>query len=111
MPKKSKPFIDKKAPGTYNFRLVHRSQRDPLIADEESSKRVLLQVDAPNTKVANRIDDSAASAVGREEATGSPKNNMLVVYVFMYVRLRHVLNHHFSYFLSLAQFLAPSCLR
>ncbi|XP_077991122.1 protein LTV1 homolog isoform X2 [Glandiceps talaboti] len=37
--KKSKKFIDKKKAA--NFQLVHRSQRDPLQADEESSQHVL----------------------------------------------------------------------
>jgi hypothetical protein len=39
---KKKRFIDKK--NAVSFRLVHRSQRDPLQADEESSKHVLLPV-------------------------------------------------------------------
>jgi len=46
MPRK---FIDKKKAAT--FHLVHRSQRDPLINDPESSSRVLKYVPAPNTKV------------------------------------------------------------
>eukprot|EP00053_Salpingoeca_punica_P013994 m.127046 g.127046 ORF g.127046 m.127046 type:complete len:118 (-) comp16353_c1_seq4:227-580(-) len=45
MGKKLKKFVDKNAADTYNFRLVHRSQRDPLIANEESSKHVLLNID------------------------------------------------------------------
>lgn len=43
MPGKKKKFIDKKSAVT--FHLVHRSQRDPLQADEESSKHVLLPVE------------------------------------------------------------------
>lgn len=39
---KKKRFIDKK--NAVSFRLVHRSQRDPLQADEDSSKHVLLPV-------------------------------------------------------------------
>lgn len=46
MPRK---FIDKKKAAT--FHLVHRSQRDPLVNDPESSSRVLKYVPAPNTKV------------------------------------------------------------
>ena len=42
--KKKKQFIDKKS--AHSFQLVHRSQKDPLQADEESSKHVLLPVDA-----------------------------------------------------------------
>lgn len=37
--KKRKPFIDKKNATTY--RLLHRSQRDPLIVDDEVGKHVL----------------------------------------------------------------------
>ncbi|XP_062513185.1 protein LTV1 homolog [Corticium candelabrum] len=43
MGRKKKPFIDKKA--AYSFKLVHRSQRDPLQADEESSRHVLVSSD------------------------------------------------------------------
>ncbi len=50
MGRKLKPFVDKKGPNTYSFRLVHRSQHDPLIADEESSRHVLMQVAPPNSK-------------------------------------------------------------
>eukprot|EP00126_Sphaerothecum_destruens_P001949 Sdes_comp15392_c0_seq1m4272 len=39
----SKPFLDKKK--SVRFKLVHRSQRDPLIADEESSRLVLQPCD------------------------------------------------------------------
>ena len=39
---KSRSWIDKKTASTYH--LVHRSQRDPLISDENSSKMVLLPV-------------------------------------------------------------------
>lgn len=44
MGKKKKPFIDKKS--AHSFQLVHRSQKDPLQADEESSKHVLLPLDS-----------------------------------------------------------------
>lgn len=40
---KKKPFINKNAEGTYSYRLVHRSQKDPLAADSESSPFVLQQ--------------------------------------------------------------------
>jgi len=39
MPKRKKQFVDKKT--AHSFRLVHRSQRDPLIADEEAGDHVL----------------------------------------------------------------------
>ncbi|XP_070555780.1 LOW QUALITY PROTEIN: protein LTV1 homolog [Ptychodera flava] len=42
--KKSKKFIDKKKAA--NFQLVHRSQRDPLQADDESSQHVLRPVES-----------------------------------------------------------------
>ena len=44
--KRKKPFIDKKS--AHSFQLVHRSQKDPLQADEESSKHVLLPLDSEN---------------------------------------------------------------
>lgn len=40
---KKKPFIKKNAEGTYSYRLVHRSQKDPLAADEAASPFVLQQ--------------------------------------------------------------------
>ena len=46
---KKKQFIDKKK--AVSFLLVHRSQRDPLQADEESSKHVLLPVDTTTAEV------------------------------------------------------------
>ena len=39
MGRKKKPFINKKQ--AQSFRLVHRSQRDPLQADEGSSQYIL----------------------------------------------------------------------
>ncbi|XP_045540464.1 protein LTV1 homolog isoform X1 [Papilio machaon] len=44
MPKTKKKFIDRKKAVTFN--LVHRSQRDPLIADETAPQRVLVPVNA-----------------------------------------------------------------
>ncbi|KAJ0171316.1 hypothetical protein K1T71_012866 [Dendrolimus kikuchii] len=44
MPKTKKKFIDKKKAVTFN--LVHRSQRDPLAADETAPQRVLVPVNA-----------------------------------------------------------------
>ena len=43
---KKKQFINKK--NAVSFLLVHRSQRDPLQADEYSSKHVLLPLDDSN---------------------------------------------------------------
>lgn len=45
---KRKQFIDKK--NAVTFHLVHRSQRDPLQADEESSRYVLQEALNPNEK-------------------------------------------------------------
>ena len=44
MGRKKKPFIDKKK--AHKFELVHRSQRDPLQADDGTSERVLLPVES-----------------------------------------------------------------
>ncbi|CAH2057016.1 unnamed protein product, partial [Iphiclides podalirius] len=44
MPKTKKKFIDRKKAVTFN--LVHRSQRDPLVADENAPQRVLVPVNA-----------------------------------------------------------------
>ena len=45
MGKKKKQFIDKKT--AHSYRLVHRSQKDPLQADEESSAFVLQPFQQP----------------------------------------------------------------
>ena len=42
MGRKKKPFIDKKKATTY--KLVHRSQHDPLIADQEANQYVLKEL-------------------------------------------------------------------
>ena len=43
MPRKKTKFIDKK--NAVSFRLVHRSQRDPLAADDEAPQHVLQPLD------------------------------------------------------------------
>lgn len=48
MPTKKKKFIDKKNAKT--FHLVHRSQKDPLVADELAPKHVLLFSSSKETK-------------------------------------------------------------
>lgn len=53
-PAKKKKFIDKK--NAVTFHLVHRSQRDPLQAKEESSKHVLLPVEKKKVIVYSYID-------------------------------------------------------
>jgi len=62
MGKKKHPFIDKKT--AHKFSVVHRSQRDPLQADEESSQHVLVPAGT-----AGLPDDNAASSsdTAREE--------------------------------------------
>lgn len=45
---KTKKFIDKKNAVTFN--LVHRSQKDPLAADEKAPQRVLVPVASKNEK-------------------------------------------------------------
>ncbi|KAF2883384.1 hypothetical protein ILUMI_22797 [Ignelater luminosus] len=48
MPKKSRKFIDRK--NAVTFHLVHRSQQDPLAADESAPQRVLLPVQESSNK-------------------------------------------------------------
>lgn len=43
-----KKFIDKKKAAT--FAVVHRSQHDPLLADDTASSLVLVPVELPGTK-------------------------------------------------------------
>lgn len=53
-PKKTKKFIDRK--NAVTFHLVHRSQQDPLAADESAPQRVLLPVLQPISKVQNNTN-------------------------------------------------------
>lgn len=49
-PRKKKPFINKK--NSVTFHVVHRSQRDPLAADDSANQHVLLEAPKPsNDKV------------------------------------------------------------
>ena len=41
---KTKPFVNKNAAGTHTFQVVHRSQRDPRLADGGSTSFVLQPV-------------------------------------------------------------------
>lgn len=45
-PKKTRKFIDRKRDNPVTFRLVSRSQHDPLVADENAPQKVLLEVDS-----------------------------------------------------------------
>ncbi|KAK2189971.1 hypothetical protein NP493_92g04000 [Ridgeia piscesae] len=49
MPGRKKKFIDKK--GSVTFHLVHRSQRDPLQADDEAPQHVLMPLQTANENV------------------------------------------------------------
>ncbi|EDO32402.1 predicted protein [Nematostella vectensis] len=59
MGKKKKPFIDKKT--AHSFQVVHRSQKDPLQADEDSSKRVLVPIDSVAQACADQVEKSETS--------------------------------------------------
>ncbi|XP_022091362.1 protein LTV1 homolog isoform X2 [Acanthaster planci] len=59
--RKKKPFIDRKK--AVSFHLVHRSQRDPLQADEDSSKFVLLQKENAKEKHDERKAEERAHGV------------------------------------------------
>lgn len=65
MPRKKKNFIDKKDPNTYTFSLVHRSQRDPLIADPDAPQLVLAPtVSANDNNPQTRTKKAPVSVVG-----------------------------------------------
>jgi hypothetical protein len=57
---KTKPFIQKNSEKVHHFRLVHRSQHDPLIASQEASERVLSKFTPANHP------EAAASAASFE---------------------------------------------
>lgn len=61
---KVKKFIDRKNAVTFN--LVHRSQRDPLIADENAPQRVLVPVNA-NIPVKKNKEPNLTSEQRKEE--------------------------------------------
>ncbi|XP_023952700.2 protein LTV1 homolog [Bicyclus anynana] len=64
MPKTKKKFIDRKKAVTFN--LVHRSQRDPLVADESAPQRVLVPVNA-NVPAKKEKDTELTPEQRREE--------------------------------------------
>lgn len=64
MPKTKKKFIDRKKAVTFN--LVHRSQRDPLVADETAPQRVLVPVNA-NIPVKKENQSALTPEQRREE--------------------------------------------
>lgn len=64
MPKTKKKFIDRKKAVTFN--LVHRSQRDPLVADETAPQRVLVPVNA-NVPARKEKDPELSTEQRKEE--------------------------------------------
>lgn len=54
-PKKVKKFIDKK--NAVSFHLVHRSQQDPLAADERAPQKVLLPVNPQKAEKKKQIEE------------------------------------------------------
>nr|CAG4641818.1 EOG090X08PQ [Eurycercus lamellatus] len=67
---KSKKFIDKKSAVTFN--LVHRSQKDPLAADEKAPQRVLVPIAVKSEKTTESPSTSKAvkdPAKQKEEQT------------------------------------------
>lgn len=71
MGRKTKPFISKKTDKVHNFRLVHRSQRDPLIADEDAPERVLVPF-TPSNQPRGAEEDAGAFAE-KESAVSSAR--------------------------------------
>ncbi|XP_071494564.1 protein LTV1 homolog [Diadema antillarum] len=63
--KKKKKFIDKK--NAVSFNLVHRSQRDPLQADDESSKFVLQEVESSNKAKVGNIEEQQKYGIFYED--------------------------------------------
>lgn len=55
MPKTKKKFIDKK--NAVTFHIVHRSQKDPLVADENASKHVLLEESSKEKETKDRREE------------------------------------------------------
>eukprot|EP00911_Craspedida_sp_UC1_P001750 UC1_evm1s1334 len=71
MGKNKKKWVDKNAPGTHSFSLVHRSQKDPLAADSEASQFVLKPLEQKN--VVDPAEVSSSSVVPGMAASGGPK--------------------------------------
>lgn len=78
MGRKTKPFISKKTDKVHNFRLVHRSQRDPLIADEDAPERVLVPF-TPSNQPRGAEEDAGAFAE-KESAISSARARERALY-------------------------------
>eukprot|EP00051_Salpingoeca_urceolata_P011286 m.139594 g.139594 ORF g.139594 m.139594 type:complete len:246 (-) comp17062_c4_seq1:510-1247(-) len=76
MVKKKKPFVNKNEAGTHSFRLVHRSQRDPLIADEHASPYVLQPVASPNKAARDEPPPPGLFADGGASASASAGHHL-----------------------------------
>lgn len=64
---KTKKFIDKKSAVTFN--LVHRSQKDPLAADEDAPQRVLVPIGLRDDKVNADAASSSKTNVSKVSIT------------------------------------------
>mgnify|MGYP002803859257 CR=1 FL=1 len=84
---KKKKFIDKK--NAVSFRLVHRSQRDPLQADEESSKHVLLPV-GDSESLPDHIDQATGYQRGTIQERKKEEQEFGVFYDDDYDYLQHL---------------------
>nr|CAG4646376.1 EOG090X08PQ [Macrothrix elegans] len=62
---KTKKFIDKK--NAVTFKLVHRSQKDPLAADERAPQRVLVPIDSRPSKETSTSEPTLKDPVKRKE--------------------------------------------
>ena len=67
MPRKARPFIDKKEDGTETFVVVHRSQLDPKFYDDTASKFVLMSTKARGVSFAT---EGGGSSMGQRSVAG-----------------------------------------
>ena len=64
---KTKKFIDKKSAVTFN--LVHRSQKDPLAADEDAPQRVLVPIGLRDEKASGDAASSSKTNISKVSST------------------------------------------
>jgi len=86
MARKKKPFVDKKK--SLRFTLVHRSQQDPLIADESAPQMVLAPIQKEKIKVEEQnfgvfFDDDYnylqhMKEISKEEETGAEMERFVI---------------------------------
>lgn len=60
-PKTKKRFIDKK--NAVTFHLVHRSQQDPLVADETAPQHVLVESTQPSQNHKNEVSNEISNVI------------------------------------------------